>query len=111
MSKTVYFKQFNLAYLHTLVLFKKRFYFKQFSLVLVHNLNVKTVLFQAIQFSKSSLFSSIWTIDRTLSGATTPGQSGPGSNIRYKRKSKKNECESITFAWNERLASIYSLHK
>ena len=25
-------------------------------------------------------FSSIWPIDRTLSGATTLGQSGPGSN-------------------------------
>ena len=25
-------------------------------------------------------FSSIWPIDRALSGATTPGQSGPGSN-------------------------------
>ena len=25
-------------------------------------------------------FCSIWPIDRTLSGATTPGQSGPGSN-------------------------------
>ena len=25
-------------------------------------------------------FSSIWLIDRTLSGATTPGQNGPGSN-------------------------------
>ena len=24
--------------------------------------------------------SSIWSIDRTLSDATTPGQSGPGSN-------------------------------
>ena len=24
-------------------------------------------------------FSSIWPIDRTLSGGTTPGQSGPGS--------------------------------
>ena len=24
--------------------------------------------------------SSIWTIDRTLSGATTPGQGGPGSD-------------------------------
>ena len=32
------------------------------------------VLFQAIQLS------SIWLIDRTLSGATTQGQSGPGSN-------------------------------
>ena len=39
---------------------------------------MKTVLFQTIQFSISSQFSSIWTIDRTLSGTTTPGQSGPG---------------------------------
>ena len=42
------------------------------------SLNIKTVLFQAIQFSKSMLFSSIWPIDMTLSGATTPGQIGPG---------------------------------
>ena len=34
----------------------------------------KTVLFQTVQFS------SIWPLDRTLSGATTSGQSGPGSN-------------------------------
>ena len=40
----------------------------------------KTVLFQAIQFSISTLFSSIWPIDRTLSGATTPGQSRPGGD-------------------------------
>ena len=26
-------------------------------------------------------FSSIWRIDRTLSGATTPSQSGPGSDV------------------------------
>ena len=61
-------------------------------------LNVKTVLFQTIQFSISPVsmsktvpfqtiqcsvsmhFSSIWSIDRTLSGATTPDQSGPGSD-------------------------------
>ena len=36
--------------------------------------------FQTIQFSISTQFSSIWFIDRTLSGATTPGQSGPGSD-------------------------------
>ena len=42
-------------------------------------LNVKTVLFQTIQFSISIQFSSIRPIDRTLSGATTPGQSGPGA--------------------------------
>ena len=37
-------------------------------------LNVKTVLFLIIQFS--ALFSSIWPIDRTLSGATTLGSDG-----------------------------------
>ena len=30
------------------------------------------------QFSKSTQFSSIWPIDRTLSGATSPSQRGPG---------------------------------
>ena len=43
-------------------------------------LNVKTVLFQTIQFSISTQFSSIWPIDRILSGATTPGLSEPGSD-------------------------------
>ena len=43
-------------------------------------LNVKTVLFQTIQFSVSTKFSFIRPIDRTLSGATRPGQSGPGSD-------------------------------
>ena len=55
----------------------------QFSIriVFVHTqLNVKTILFQVIQLSISTQFSSIWFIDRTLSGATTLGQSGPGSN-------------------------------
>ena len=46
------------------------------SIVFVHTqLNVKTVLFQTIQFSIGMQFSSIWPIDRTLSGATTLGQS------------------------------------
>ena len=40
----------------------------------------KTVLFQTIQFSISTQFSSIRPIDRALSGATTLGQSGPGNN-------------------------------
>ena len=40
----------------------------------------KTVLFLAIRFSISTQFSSILPIDRTLSGATTLSQSGPGSN-------------------------------
>ena len=70
---------------------QKLFYFKQFSLVKLFKLiqfsisidfvytqlNVKTVLFQKIQFSISMQFSSIWPIDRILSCATTPSQSGP----------------------------------
>ena len=41
----------------------------------------KTVLFQAIQFTISLQFSSIWPTDRTLSGANTQGQSRSGSNV------------------------------
>ena len=40
----------------------------------------KTVLFQTIQFSISTQFSSIWPIDITVSGSTTMGQSGHGSD-------------------------------
>ena len=40
----------------------------------------KPVLFHMIQFSISMQFSSIWPIDRGLSGATIPGQIGPGSD-------------------------------
>ena len=40
----------------------------------------KIVLFQAIQFSISTQFSSIWPIHSTLSGATMPGLSRPGDN-------------------------------
>ena len=70
MSKTVPFQiiQFSI---------QKLFYFKQFSVAKVRSLNVKTVLFQEIQFNISRQFSSIRPKDRTLSGATTPGQSGP----------------------------------
>ena len=41
---------------------------------------MKTVLLQTIQLSISIQFSSIWPTDRTLSGATTLDQSGPGSD-------------------------------
>ena len=58
----------------------KQFYFKQFSIVSVRSLNVKTVLFQTIQFSINTQFSSIWPIDRPLSDATIPGLSIPGSD-------------------------------
>ena len=40
----------------------------------------KTVSFQTIQFNISTQYSSIWSIDKTLSGATTPDHSGPASN-------------------------------
>ena len=40
----------------------------------------KQFYFQVIQFSINTQFSSIWPIDRTLSDATTLGQSGPGSD-------------------------------
>ena len=52
----------------------KQFYFKTIQFSMSMYLNVKTILFQATQFS------SIWPKDRTPSGATTPGQSGPGSD-------------------------------
>ena len=54
--------------------------FKQFSLASIHSTNLRTVLFQNAQFSISRQFRSVWSIDRTLSGATTLTQSGPGSN-------------------------------
>ena len=44
-----------------------------------HHLNVKTVQFQTNHFSISNQFSSILSIDRTLSGTTTPCLSWPGS--------------------------------
>ena len=58
-QKHFYFKLFSLV---------KQFQFKQFSfsLAYVRSLNVKTVLFQAIQLSISTQFSSIWPIDQVL---------------------------------------------
>ena len=41
---------------------------------------MKTALSQTIQLRIRTQFSSIWHIDRTLSGATTPGKSGPGND-------------------------------
>ena len=61
----------------------KEFNFKQFILTKVHNLNgdeCKNSKFQTIQFDIITQFSSLWRIDRTLSGATTPGQSRPESD-------------------------------
>ena len=66
-------------FIHKTILFQTI----QFSISIVfclHTVNVKTVLFQTIQFSISIQFSSIWPIDKTLSGVTTPDQTGPGSD-------------------------------
>ena len=41
---------------------------------------IQTVLIQTIQFSIDMQFSFIQPLDRVLSGATIPGQSGPGSD-------------------------------
>ena len=61
----------------------QQFYFKQYSfassLSEVRSVNVEIVLFQTIQFSIYTQFSSIWPIDKTLSGVPTPDQSGPES--------------------------------
>ena len=59
---------------------EKQFYFTQFSLALVRNLNIKTVLFQTIQFIISTQFSSIWLINKTISGSYSPGQKEPGTS-------------------------------
>ena len=58
----------------------EQFYFKQFCLALERSLNIKTVLFQVLQFILSKQFSKISPIDRPLSIATTPGQSEPESD-------------------------------
>ena len=50
----------------------KQFYFKQFGLAQIRNLNAKTVnSWNPVKF---------YLTHRTLSGTTTPGQSGPGSD-------------------------------
>ena len=64
-DKQFYLKQFNLAYKNSsisnnsiyhkyAVYVSKQFYLKQFSLAKVRSLNVKTILFQAIQFTSST---------------------------------------------------------
>ena len=83
-QKLFHFKQSSLAWVHSLIV--KNISISSYSAQLnSSNSNnsvsmSKTVSFQTIQFRISTQFSSIWPIDRTLSSATTPGQSGPGSN-------------------------------
>ena len=65
-------------------------------------LYIQTVLFQTIQFSISIQSNSIRPIDRTLSGATTPEQSGPGSDTPHSPKLQHFESLMI------RLLSVIS---
>ena len=62
----------------------KQFNFKQLGFVKVHSLDIKidsiTNSPLKIQFSIGTLFGSIRSIDRALSGATTPSHIGPGSD-------------------------------
>ena len=55
---------------------QKQLYFKQFSLALQLSFNIQNSSISNNQINISTQFSSIWPIDRTLSGATTSGQSG-----------------------------------
>ncbi len=50
------------------------------SLNKIRSLNIKTVLFQPIQFFISIQFSPTCPVNRTLLGASTPGQSEPGND-------------------------------
>ena len=66
-----------------------------------HSLNVKTDLFQTIQFSISTQFSSIWPLNRILPGATTSRHSEPGSGgneglLRIPQSS----CITEALQWN-----------
>ena len=63
----------------------------------------KTVLLQTIQCSSSTLFSPTWLIDSTLSGTTTPGQSGHGN---YGNKMELRIPQSSSFTGLIRLGLI-----
>ena len=72
----------------------------------------KTVLFQIILFSVNIQLSFIWPIDRTLSGATTPGQSGPGSDgnegvLRIPQSSSITEASPSDYLVSYPRQSVY----
>ena len=55
----------------------------------------KTVPFQTIQFSIRTQFISIRSLDKTLSGTTTTGQSGSGSDCNERgtpHSPKRQHC-------------------
>ena len=87
----------------------KQFRFKQFCGAKVRNLNVKTGLFQSIQFSIITQFSSIWHTDWTLSGATTLSKCGPRSDAN-EEVLRIPQSSSITEAWPSDYLESYLGH-
>ena len=73
MSKQLYFKQFSLAHKSSSISTNSVYHMYAVSMS-------KTVLFQVIQCSISTEFSSMWPIDRTLSDTTNQDKSEPGSD-------------------------------
>ena len=72
--------------------------------------NAKSIL-RTIQFSISTLFSSIWPIDRTYSGATASDQSEPGSDVdkgvlRISQDSSITEASSLDCLESDRGHSL-----
>ena len=76
MSKQFYFKELGLALIRSLIV--KTVLFKTIQFSISTQFKCQTVLFEAIEFNIGTQFSSIWHIDRNLSGVTILGQSGLG---------------------------------
>ena len=81
----------------------KQFYFEQFNLAL-YSFNVKNSSISN-HFSKITQFSSIWAIDRTLSGVTTPGHGKPGSDGNEEVLLIPRGCSNIGTSPSEFLVS------
>ena len=72
--------------------------------------------FYCISFCISSKFNSIWPIGRTLSGATIPGQSGPGSDgneevLRIPQSPSitgTSPSDCLVSYWGDSFLSVYS---
>ena len=87
--QSVLFQTFQLS-ISTQFKCQKQFYFKQFNMSIVFCLH--TVLFQAIYFSISTLFSSFKPIDRIRLGATTPGQSDGNKGVLCISRDLPSDC-------------------
>ena len=83
----------------------KQFFFKQFSLAQACSLNVKIVPFQTIQLNTSTQFSSIWPLNRTLSGVTTPSQIKPESDSNKDLLGIFQNSSIIEASWSDCLVS------